>query len=82
MELCPPLAEGDVRRLRIGDVVYVSGEVVAVRDRTQARILEFVRAGRRLPVRLEGGVLFHCGPLVRRVRTAVSYTHLTLPTKA
>ncbi|MDF2957822.1 MAG: Tartrate dehydratase beta subunit/Fumarate hydratase class I [Candidatus Alkanophagales archaeon MCA70_species_1] len=67
MELRPPLVEEDVRKLKIGDVVYVSGEVVAVRDRTQARILEFVRAGRKLPVRLEGGVLFHCGPLVRKV---------------
>ncbi|MDF2954995.1 MAG: Tartrate dehydratase beta subunit/Fumarate hydratase class I [Candidatus Alkanophagales archaeon MCA70_species_2] len=67
MELCPPLTEEDVRKLKVGDVVYVSGEVVAVRDRTLARILEFIRAEQGLPVRLNGGVIFHCGPLVRKV---------------
>jgi len=61
-----PLSEGDVRRLRAGDTLYLTGTMVTARDAAHRRALEFIRAGRRLPVDLEGLAIFHCGPLVRR----------------
>ncbi len=61
-----PVSEADVRKLRVGDIVYVSGIMVTARDAAHRRIMEYVREGRELPVDLRGGVLYHCGPVVRR----------------
>jgi len=60
-----PVKEEDVRRLRVGDTVYVSGDVFTARDSAHRRALEYYAEGRGLPIDIEGKVLFHCGPLVR-----------------
>ncbi|RLG47377.1 MAG: fumarate hydratase [Thermoproteota archaeon] len=61
-----PLSEEDVRSLRAGDVVYLSGVVVTARDQAHRRALEIARSGRSLPVDLRGGAVYHCGPIARR----------------
>lgn len=62
IELKTPLVPREVRRLRAGDIVTISGKVVTARDKAYARIL----AGRMLPVDLNGGVVYHCGPVARK----------------
>ena len=62
--LTPPLSENDVRRLRAGDVVAITGRIVTARDRAHARIV----SGKRPPLDLEGGIVYHCGPLAKRIR--------------
>ena len=61
-----PLSEGDVRRLRVGDIVYLSGVIYTARDAAHRRIIEYVREGKRLPFDLSGGVVYHCGPVVQK----------------
>lgn len=58
-----PLKKDEAIRFRVGDVLYVSGEVFTSRDRTQNLILE---SGSKLPISLQGLVEFHAGPIVRR----------------
>ncbi|HDI86233.1 MAG TPA: fumarate hydratase, partial [Candidatus Korarchaeota archaeon] len=53
----------EARRLRVGDVVYVSGIIVTARDQAHRRALELARKGGEIPVDLEGGVVYHCGPI-------------------
>ena len=60
--LSPPLGERDVRKLRAGELVSVTGRIVTARDRAYARVL----AGGKLPVKLRGGVVYHCGPLAKQ----------------
>ena len=62
--LTAPLAEEDVRRLRVGDWVYLSGTVFGGRDATMIRIFD---KGVAPPVDLRGAVLLHTAPNVRRV---------------
>ncbi|MHA1594107.1 MAG: FumA C-terminus/TtdB family hydratase beta subunit [Candidatus Baldrarchaeia archaeon] len=62
-----PLTEGVIRKLRVGDIVYLSGTVVTARDAAHKRILEYLRSGRRLPIDMNGLALYHCGPLVRKL---------------
>ena len=62
-----PISEEEVRRLRAGDVIYVSGTMVTARDAAHKRALELARRGESLPVDLRGAVLYHCGPVVRKV---------------
>jgi len=61
-----PLTEEEVRKLRVGDIVYLSGIVVTARDEAHHRILEYIKEGKPLPVDLRGGAIYHCGPVVRK----------------
>jgi len=56
-----------VRRLKVGDVIYVTGLMVTARDAAHRRALELAEKGQPLPVDLKGAVLYHCGPVVRKV---------------
>ena len=60
-----PISEQKIRRLRVGDLVFVDGLLVTLRDAGHRRAIEHLRSGRRLPVDLAGLVLYHMGPVVR-----------------
>jgi len=61
-----PLSSEDVEKLRVGDIVYVSGIMVTARDEAHKKILETLEKGEPLPIDLRGLVLYHCGPVVRK----------------
>jgi len=61
-----PLSPRDVEGLRAGDLVELSGVVVVARDRAHARLLELSDEGKPPPVKLEGGAVFHAGPVAVR----------------
>ena len=54
-----PLSEADVRQLRVGDVVLVSGRMYTGRDAVHSHLMKHDP-----PVDLNGSVLYHCGPVV------------------
>jgi len=54
-----PLGEADVRSLKVGDVVLVSGPVFTGRDAVHSHLMKHDP-----PVDLRGSVLYHCGPVV------------------
>jgi fumarate hydratase class I len=61
-----PLSETQVRALRVGDKVSVSGLIVTGRDRVH-KYLSSERPGKGdIPLGLDGGVLYHCGPVIRQ----------------
>lgn len=61
--LTTPIKDEDLLDLKIGDVVYLTGRLVTCRDVAHRRLIE---QGRELPVNLEGGAIFHAGPIVRK----------------
>jgi len=76
-ELETPIPEESIRTLHVGDTVYLSGLIVTGRDAAHKYMIEnFVRA-EAVPEReralyeelrrlLAGGVIYHCGPVVRQ----------------
>ena len=56
-----PLTEAQVRGLKVGDVVLVSGRVYTGRDAVHAHLMKHDP-----PVDLRGSVLYHCGPVVAK----------------
>ena len=62
-----PLREDDIRKLKVGDVIYVSGEVITARDSAHKKAIEHYEKGLPIPVEFEDKVLYHCGPLVKKV---------------
>ncbi len=67
MELRSPIRKEDLKSLKVGDVVYVSGEVITARDSAHLRMLEHLRRGEELPFEINCKILYHCGPLVKKV---------------
>jgi len=61
-----PISEEDVRKLKVNDVLYVTGTIVTARDQAHRRALEYFQQQKPLPVNLEGLAVFHCGPVVSK----------------
>ncbi len=60
-KLTTPLNQEDILKLRIGDIVYLSGIIYTARDMAHRRIIEW-----NAPIELKGSVIYHCGPIVRK----------------
>ena len=56
-----PITEEQVRSLKVGDVVLISGRMFTGRDAVHAHLMKHDP-----PVDLNGGVLYHCGPVVTK----------------
>jgi len=65
-KLKTPISEEDVRKLKVNDVIYVTGTIVTARDAAHKKALELHREGRKLPFSLEGLAVFHCGPIIKK----------------
>jgi fumarate hydratase subunit beta len=65
-KLKTPISEADVRKLKVNDVLYISGTMVTARDAAHKKALELVKQGKPLPVNLEGLAVFHCGPIMKK----------------
>jgi fumarate hydratase subunit beta len=61
-----PISEEEIRKLRVNDVLYVSGTMFTARDQAHKRALEYFKQGKPLPLSLEGLAVFHCGPIVKK----------------
>lgn len=58
----PPLDNGIVRSLRAGDNVLITGTLYTARDAAHKRFAELIASGKRLPVDLNGQILYYSGP--------------------
>jgi tartrate/fumarate subfamily iron-sulfur-dependent hydro-lyase beta chain len=55
-----PISEEAVRRLAAGDMVFLRGEVIAMKTAGYARALGWVAEGKTLPADFEGAAIYHC----------------------
>jgi len=65
-KLRAPLADKDVRSLKAGDEVLISGVVYTARDMAHKRLCEAINAGEELPFELEGAIVYYVGPTPAR----------------
>jgi fumarate hydratase subunit beta len=61
-----PISEAQVRKLRVNDVLYLSGTVVTARDQAHRRALAYAKEGKPFPLDIEGLAVFHCGPIMSK----------------
>src|SRR5688572_20045934 len=59
VRLQAPITDEQIRALKVGDVVLVSGRMYTGRDAVHAHLMKH-----EPPVDMRGGVLYHCGPVV------------------
>jgi len=64
IKLKVPISEKEIRSLKTGDTVFLSGVIVTARDQAHKLMVEekpeFIRET------LKGSVIYHCGPVVRQ----------------
>ncbi len=64
IKLKTPISEEDIRKLKVGDEVLLSGIIVTARDQAHKLMVEekpdFIREY------LKESVIYHCGPVVRK----------------
>ncbi len=75
-KLTVPISEEQIRSLRVGDQVLLNGVVFTARDTAHKYMIESFIKGECpdterhmyevLKVGLEGGVIYHCGPVVKK----------------
>ncbi len=61
-----PVSEAEIRRLKVNDVLYITGTVVTARDQAHKRALEYAKQGKPLPISFEGLAVYHCGPVMSK----------------
>ncbi len=61
-----PISEEDIRKLKVNDVLYITGTMVTARDQAHKRALDYFKQGKPLPINLEGLAVFHCGPVMSK----------------
>lgn len=62
-----PTDEDEMRKLDVGDIVYLNGMVLTMRDMGHRRTLDMLEKGEGLPFDLADGALWHCGPVVKKL---------------
>ena len=57
-----PLTADDVRMLRAGDIVYLTGPMLTGRDAAHKRLIQLLSEGKELPVDIRGQAIYYVGP--------------------
>ena len=57
-----PLSETDIKELKCGDIISLSGTVFTARDAAHKRFTEVLKAGQPLPIEVKNAAIYYCGP--------------------
>ena len=57
-----PLSDADAKMLRAGDVVFLSGTIYTARDAAHKKLVDLLDEGQKLPLDLQGAVVYYVGP--------------------
>lgn len=61
-----PVSKEDIRSLYVGDTVLIHGQIVTGRDRVHKFLFNERLSKKELPINLEGTILYHCGPIIKK----------------
>lgn len=57
-----PFTEEEVKELKAGDYVYITGTIYTARDAAHKRMYEALNEGKELPLDMERNVIYYMGP--------------------
>ena len=61
-----PLNSEEIKELRVGDEVYISGVIYTARDAAHKRLCELILRGDAMPIDVDGGAFYYVGPTPAR----------------
>jgi fumarate hydratase subunit beta len=66
-----PLKTEDIRSLKAGDEVLLSGTIYTARDQAHKRMVEAIKKRKRLSIDFKSVVIYYCGPIGMPSRKAI-----------
>lgn len=57
-----PLSDSDIKDLKAGETVLLSGTMLTGRDAAHKRLYELVEKGEKLPIDIKGDLIYYVGP--------------------
>lgn len=66
VRLSTPVSRHDILTLKVGDQVLINGLIYTLRDRMHSYLMQVRPETEELPFDLEGSIVYHCGPLLRK----------------
>jgi len=61
-KLSAPFDREIIKKLHIGDMVYISGIIYTARDAAHKRMQDTLDRGEKLPIAIDGNVIYYMGP--------------------
>lgn len=61
-QLTLPLKDSDIKDLKAGETVLLSGTMLTGRDAAHKRLYELVEKGEKLPIDIKGELIYYVGP--------------------
>ena len=62
LHITAPLQEQDVRKLKAGDYVYITGTIYTARDAAHKRMYDALQKGESLPLDVRNNIIYYMGP--------------------
>ena len=62
-----PVGAEEIEKIKVGDVIYITGTMVTARDEAHKMAIEKYDSGEELPLDFSKVAIYHCGPIVRKV---------------
>lgn len=62
MKITTPFKIEELEKLKSGDTVEITGVIYTARDAAHARLVDLLEKGEKLPLELEGQVIYYVGP--------------------
>lgn len=70
-KISTPLTKEAIKDLKIGDEVYLTGTIFTARDVAHKRLVDLIKKGRHIPIKLKGAVIYYAGPTPPPPRKAI-----------
>ena len=71
INITAPLTADEVRKLKAGDEVYLSGVIFTARDAVHKKLHDLIKKGRHVPINLKDAVIYYAGPTPPRPGRAI-----------
>lgn len=57
-----PISDEDIKELKAGDYVYITGTIYTARDAAHKRMAEALADGQELPIDMKNNIIYYMGP--------------------
>jgi tartrate/fumarate subfamily iron-sulfur-dependent hydro-lyase beta chain len=62
-----PITKDEVLKLKVGEMILINGQLVTGRDRLHKFLFNEKPDKKKIPFNLEGAILYHCGPIIKKL---------------
>lgn len=66
MRLTTPVKQENISRLRVGNLVYITGTIYTARDAAHKKVIDLIKKGKKPPFPLSGQIIYYTGPTPAR----------------